>query len=124
MTLPFFGSDQPVYTIVSSGKSVFHLLLRQWQDLTTGALIHPFQVDITSFTDASTQGWHAHMGDSHILAIWSHTDCKLHCNYSELKAVTLALHKWPPVLQGRQVMVATDNTTVVSYMYINKQEGI
>ena len=38
-----------------------------------------------------------------------------------LKAVTFALQHWAPLLQGRQVMIATDNSTVVSY--INKQGG-
>ena len=33
----------------------------------------------------------------------------------------LAQHRWAPVLQGCLVMIATDNTTVVSY--INKQGG-
>ena len=32
----------------------------------------------------------------------------------ELEAVMLALHHWAPVLQGLQVMIATDNTMVVS----------
>ena len=38
-----------------------------------------------------------------------------------LKAVILALHHWVTVLQGHQVMIAVDSTTVVSY--INKQGG-
>ena len=99
-------------------------LLRRWLDprfLTSGILIHPFQADRTIFSDASRQGWGAHMGDSKISGIWTLTDRKLHINCLEFKAVTLALHHWAPLLQGRQVMVATDNSTVVSY--INKQGG-
>ena len=82
-------------------------LLRQWQDpsfLTSGIPIRTFQADLTIFTDASTQGWGAHMGDSKII-----------------KAVIFALQHWAPLLQGLQVMIATDNSTVVSY--INKQGG-
>ena len=97
-------------------------LLRQWQDLhflTSGIQIRTFQADFTIFTDASTQGWGAHMGDSKISGIWTRTDRKLHINCLELKAVISALQHWAPVLQGHQVMVATDNSTVVSY--INKQ---
>ena len=52
---------------------------------------------------------------------FSLTDRKLHINSLEFKAVTFALQHWAPLLQGRQVMVATDNSTVVSY--INKQGG-
>ena len=99
-------------------------LLRRWLDprfLTSGIPIRPFQADFTIFTDASNQGWGAHMGDSKILGTWTLTDRKLHINCLEFKAVTFALQHWAPLLQGRQVMVATDNSTVVSY--INKQGG-
>ena len=99
-------------------------LLRQWLDphfLTSGIPIRPFQADYTIFTDASNQGWGAHMGDSKISGIWTHVDRKLHINCLELKAVICALQHWAPLLQGHQVMIATDNSTVVSY--INKQGG-
>ena len=99
-------------------------LLRQWQDLrflTSGIPIRTFQVDLTVFTDASTQVWGGHMGDSQISGTWTRTDRKLHINCLELKAVISALQHWAPVLQGHQVMIATDNSTVVSY--INKQGG-
>ena len=35
------------------------------------------------------------------------------CQLFGLEAVPLALHHWAPVLQGLQVMIAADNTTVV-----------
>ena len=99
-------------------------LLRRWLDpnfLTSGIPIRTFQADLTIFTDASNQGWGAHMGDSKISGTWTLTDRKLHINCLEFKAVTFALQHWAPLLQGRQVMIATDNSTVVSY--INKQGG-
>ena len=61
------------------------------------------------------------MGDSQISGTWVPLDRQLHINCLELKAVEAALHHWAPVLQGHQVMIATDNSTVVSY--INKQGG-
>ena len=67
-------------------------LLRQWQDpsfLTSGIQIRTFQADLTIFTDASTQGWGARMGDSKISGTWTRTDRKLHINCLELKAVIL-----------------------------------
>ena len=69
-------------------------LLRQWLDprfLTSGIPIRPFQADYTIFTDASSQGWGAHMGDSKIAGTWTLIDRKLHINCLELKAVTCAL---------------------------------
>ena len=73
------------------------------------------------FTDASNQGWGTHMGDSKISGTWTLTDRKLHINCLEFKAVIFALQHWAPLLQGHQVMIAMDNSTVVSY--INKQGG-
>ena len=99
-------------------------LLRQWLDplfLTSGIPIRPFQADYTIFTNASSQGWGAHMGDSKVSGFWTRIDRKLHINCLELKVVIRALQHWAPLLQGHQVMIATDNSTVVSY--INKQGG-
>ena len=59
------------------------------------------------------QGWGAHMGDSQISGTWTHTDGKLHINCLELNAVIHALQHWAQVLQGHQVMIARDNSTVV-----------
>ena len=61
------------------------------------------------------------MGGSKISGTWTLTDRKLHINCLEFKAVTFALQHWAPLLQGRQVMIATDNSIIVSY--INKQGG-
>ena len=107
-----------------SDPVVFANLLRHWLDplfLTSGIPIRPFQADYTIFTDASSQGWGAHMGDSKVSGFWTRIDRKLHINCLELKAVICALQHWAPLLQGHQVMIATDNSTVVSY--INKQGG-
>ena len=97
-------------------------LLQQWKDLSfliSGMSIRPFQVDFTIFTDASTQGWGAHMGDSQISGTWTRWD--RHINFLELKAVFAALCHWGSVLWGHQVLISTDNTTVVSYL--KKQGG-
>ena len=120
----FVRSDKPVYATAQSDPVVLANLLRQWLDphfLTSGIPIRPFQADYTIFTDASSQGWGAHMGDSKVSGFWTRIDRKLHINCLELKAVIRALQHWAPLLQGHQVMIATDNSTVVSY--INKQGG-
>ena len=107
-----------------SDPSVLASLLQQWQDLpflTSGIPIRPFQVEFTIFTDTSTQGWGVHRGDSLISGTSAPLNHQLHINCLELKAIEAALHRWAPVLQGHQVMIATDNSAVVSY--INKQGG-
>ena len=99
-----------------SDQLVLANLLRQWQDLcflTSGIPIRTFQADFTIFTDASTQGWGAHVGDSQISGTWTRTDRKLHIICPELKAVDSALKHMVPVLQGHQVIIAMDNSTVV-----------
>lgn len=45
-----------------------------------------------------------------------------HINHLELEAVYLALRHFLSAVQGRQVLVRTDNTAVVSY--INRQGGL
>ena len=60
-------------------------------------------------------------GDSQIVGVWTRSEHELHINVLELRAAILALHHWATVLQGRHVLIATDNTTVVAY--INKQGG-
>ena len=50
---------------------------------------------------------------------WSFPESHLHVNFLELKAVVLALKRFQHLVQGKFVLVATDNTTVVAY--INKE---
>ena len=61
------------------------------------------------------------MGDYQISGTWTPQYRELHINCLELKALGAALHHWVPVLQGHQVSIAMDNSTVVSY--IIKQGG-
>ena len=119
-TLLFFRSDKPVCTTAAFRSC--SPCYRQWQDLsfvTSGIPIWPFQAKFTIFTDASTQGWGAHMGDSQIAGVWTRSERELHINVLELSVVILALHHWVTILQGHHVLIATDNTTVVAYL--NKQ---
>ena len=107
MSNPFFAS----YRIWLPDYIVFHIRNP----------IQPFQADFKIFTDASTQDWGAHMGDSQISGVFTRSEHKLHIHVRELKAIILALQHRISVLQGHHVMIATDNTTVVAY--INKQGG-
>ena len=49
-------------------------------------------------------------------------ESKLHINYLELKSVFLALKEFQNLCVGKMVLIATDNTTVASY--INKEGGM
>ena len=87
-----------------------------------GQPLHPLQHALQLFTDASNEGWGAHLGDSTARGVWSLPESRLHINFLELKAVLLALKSFEHLCRDQIVLVATDNTTVVSY--INKQGGM
>ena len=74
--------------------------------------LHPLCHALQVFTDASSEGWGAHLGDFTASGSWSVAESRLHINFLELKAVLLALIRFQHVLQGQIVLVATDNTTV------------
>ena len=59
----------------------------------TGQLLHPIK---QIFTDASKEGWGAHLNECTARGSWSLPESKLHIhvNYLELKAVFLALKEF------------------------------
>ena len=66
--------------------------------------------------DASIEEWGAHLDEHTARGTWSLPGSKLHINYLELKAVFLALKEFQDLCSNKIVLVATDNTTVVSYI--------
>ena len=91
-----------------------------WQNpsnVMRGADRHPKDHSIQLFTDASNEGWGAHLDQSSTKGLWSDREKRLHINVLELKVVSLALRSF----KDQTVLVATDNSTVVAY--INKQGG-
>ena len=74
-----------------------------------------------TLTDASNEGWGAHLDQNSTKGLWSDRERRLHINVLELKAVSLALRDFKDQCQNQTVLVATDNSTVVAY--INKQGG-
>ena len=87
-----------------------------------GQPLHPLQHAVETFTDASNKGWGAHFGDSTARGIWSDPESRLNINFLELKAVFLALKSFKHLCRDQIILIATDNTTVVSY--INKEGGM
>ena len=73
-------------------------------------------------TDASKEGWGAHLNEHTAGGTWPLPESKLHINYLELKAVFLAVKDFQDLCIDKIVLVETDNTTVVSY--INKERGM
>ena len=95
-----------------------------WQNpanVMKGSDLHPKDHSIQLFTDASNEGWGAHLDQSSTKGLWSEQEKRLHINVLELKAVSLALRQFKDQCQNQTVLVAKDNSTVVAY--INKQGG-
>ena len=102
-----------------------HPHLQWWlqdENILRGQPLHPIKHALQIFTDASKEGWGAHLNELTARGSWSVPESKLHINYLELKAVFLALKEFQDLCIGKIVLVATDNTTVVAY--INKEGGM
>ena len=83
--------------------------------------LHPKDYSIQLFTDASNEGWGAHLDQNSTKGLWSDREKRLHIYVLELKAVSLALRDFKDQCQNQTVLVATDNSTVVAYIN-NKEE--
>ena len=95
-----------------------------WKDpknLSIGSPLHPQEHNVLLFCDSSNLGWGAHIGQSTCSGLWSIQEKNLHINILELKAVYLALKHFCQAIQGQTVLIASDNSTVVSYL--NKEGG-
>ena len=102
-----------------------HPHLQWWlkeDNVLTGQPLHPIKHALQIFTDASKEGWGAHLSKHTARGSWSLPESKLHINFLQLKAVFLALKEFQALCTGNIILVATDNTTVVSY--INKEGGM
>ena len=99
-----------------------HLNGGQKKTTYSGQPLHPMKHALQMFTDASKEGWGAHLNEHNARGPWSLPESKLQINYLELKAVFLALKEFQDLCSDKIVLVATDNTTVVSY--INKEGGM
>jgi hypothetical protein len=86
-----------------------------------GMSILPFNPSINLFTDASTTGWGAHVGETLLSGLWTKEERTLHINNLEMLAVIRTVDLSEDILRDHQVLLSTDNTTVVSY--INHQGG-
>ena len=66
-------------------------MVAEGRQCTTGKPLHPIKYALQIFTDASIEGWGAHLDEHTARGTWSLLGSKLHINYLELKAVFLAL---------------------------------
>ena len=110
--------------VIPVSKSL-HPHLRWWleeSNVLLGQPLHPLKHALQIFTDASKEGWGAHLDEHTARGQWSLPESKLHINHLELKAVFIALKEFQTLVFNKTVLVATDKTTVVAY--INKEGGM
>ncbi len=65
-------------------------------NLFRGSPLHPPVPQVQIFTDASHEGWGAHMGMESVSGVWSRFLVTRHINFLELTAIQLALDHWQP----------------------------
>ena len=97
--------------------------LRWWleeSNVLLGQPLHPLKHALQIFTDASKEGWGAHLDEHTARGQWSLPESKLHINHLELKAVFL---EFQTLVFNKTVLVATDNTTVVAFFTLSGIRG-
>ncbi|XP_056426617.1 uncharacterized protein LOC130367817 isoform X1 [Hyla sarda] len=108
-------------TISLSGHT--RLKLRWWlqkNNLNMGKSFKP-QNPVVITTDASSQGWGAHLGTQWVQGVWSREESHLSSNLRELKAIRLAIMHFSPQISDASVLIQSDN--LVSVYYIQKEGG-
>ncbi|KAI2648125.1 ORF V: Enzymatic polyprotein [Labeo rohita] len=99
--------------------------LSPWTDLAflrSGVPLEQVSRRIVVTTDASKTGWGAVCNGQAASGVWTGPRLLWHINCLELLAVLLALKRFRPLVQGKHVLVRSDNTATVAY--INHQGGV
>ena len=91
------------------------------QNVLQGEFLHPREHKKLIFTDASNAGWGADLNQDSTEGLWSQEEKVVQINLLELKVVFLALQFFKKSCTNKLVLIASDNSSVVSY--INKQGG-
>ena len=81
------------------------------KNLLKGAQIGSLPPQVLLFTDASTEGWGAHIQQQKLAGRWTEQEKKLHINVLEMTAVLLALQNVSPGLKGQRVGIMSDNSS-------------
>ena len=84
------------------------------------SLLH-MQGIVTIGMDASTRRWEGVFKKRHVQGAWSQEQNKLHINCLELEAVLLTMKHFLPQLRGQNVLIRSDNTTVIHLLIATKR---
>ena len=98
--------------------------LQWWSDtrnILAGVSLATPHMDHHFWSDASDQGWGAHVGDQFVSGRWSREEIEMSINLRELRAIRLVLQHFQCQLAGSSVGVFANNTTALAY--VRKQGG-
>merc|ERR1712030_254601 len=70
----------------------------------------PPQPTLQLFTDASTEGWGAHLVDSVTSGTWGPHERTLHINLLEMMAIYKAVVCFRELVRDNTILIATDNS--------------
>ena len=104
----------PLYTGTHiTGRPLSPAVVELPPQLASGGPPTPPLPQLQVFTNASTEGWGAHLMSHQTSGTWSRWQRSLHINNLELLAGHLALQHFLPLVINKVMIVMTDNTTVV-----------
>lgn len=107
--------DEMNHFIQVDNFSIPHLFWwTEQENVLTGTSILTFKADLTLWTDASAYRWGAHLENLDVSGKWSVMKQSLHINLFELSTVENALHHFKDNVKHKQILLRTDNSTVVS----------
>ena len=84
--------------------------------LSQGTPLQVLPPDLTFWSDASDEGWGAHLSDHFTSGLWSKDEKKMSINKRELRAAKLGLQEFQELVQGKTVAIFIDNTTAIAYL--------
>jgi len=113
---PCTGSYEDVFPLNQTFPRRALLWWTKARNVTPGVPLHEPTPDLTLYTDASLDGWGAHLLEHRVSGTWTPAQRRLHINVLELKAVDLALQALLPVCRNKVIQVQADNTTAVAYL--------
>lgn len=118
MNLQYTNLRDPLDKIIVLDEA-WHPHLRFWshvENLMKGKSFLPSKVKHVTTTDASTTHFGAHYQQRTISGAWSQTEQALHINVLETKTVLKALQAFQDEIRQGDLLVQSDNATVVAYL--------